>query len=172
MLCLRSRYKTVREQHTYILFKTATKLFEPLTAVVLVVWVILELFLFQFYFTFYTFTLLRNCNNKQKHLCYEHRTNTRVVSACQKWLDISPWLGMLRYESSVWHKPTKLYGKTLGIKSVYKTSLTKLNTNILGNLHTILIILFGSFLFSVTGWNLSQGVCLQKKKKYLLPVLK
>lgn len=47
-----------QEQHTYITFKIATELFEPLTAVVLVVWVILKLFRVQFYFTFYTITLL------------------------------------------------------------------------------------------------------------------
>ena len=48
-----------------LVLKTVTKLFEPLTATVLVVWVKLELV--KFYFTFYTFTLLWNCSEKQKH---------------------------------------------------------------------------------------------------------
>lgn len=69
------------QDFTYISFKTVTKLFEPLTAVVLVVWVILELV--EFYFTFYTYTLLWNCGEKQKHQRYQHHPNLqrKVVSA-------------------------------------------------------------------------------------------
>lgn len=69
------------QDFTYISFKTVTKFFEPLTAVVLVVWVILELV--EFYFTFNTYTLLWNCREKQKHQRYQHHPNPqrKVVSA-------------------------------------------------------------------------------------------